>query len=716
MVKYLAPAATTTADTILLDMTTITASCPICLDAFTCARITKCGHLFCLPCLLRHVHSHTAQNVYTHVKCPCCGIPLHVEDVRLVLLESVQPPRVGSTMTLVKLHRGKHCPAPYLPVDHQRRHASPHAAPCMTDADAAYTRFTYIDPVVYSDCLVGNEEQLQQEITTLTHQRQRIVGENYPLDMELLFYTMSLDMVQKELIKARDEAEEEQALMDRYNSSASGMYQPQPIQLTANYVLNHSESTNRTGTVAPLSATFVNDETEMFAMDPLQNEGTVASPSRDDYLLRRRDSIESENAAHKEEEGEGQEEEGDEAHHDEMVHTGGHRRYRGDSIGSELSTDTPNVIRRVRSESITSHGSAESDHIKSPHHYHHHHSHKLEERLLPDLLASMYLDHDATHFYQSKDGQLCFLSRFNMTCLLSDFSTWPPDPMPLSNATTAYQRRKLLPLPDSVEGVVVETETVHLTPDTRKRMPFLSHLPLYTDVCFVELDLHPLLSDVTKVKLKAEFEKRRNRRKSKAEAQKRADRIAKKKEEARVNELKSRLQRVDPNDDFFRPPIIEPEPASLTGEDFGPTLPSSSNTEQRAAAREEASSAAVDAVVVASPPKSKTLSFSQICQTRSTQFTPPLRTTAVSPREEFPALGSSSLATTGIPTQPKRPSVPAGWNDRVKAAYAAAKQNEEEAPSAIEELSISPPNMGGKKKAKGKKIVLFSTGGQRGFG
>ena len=50
--------------------------CPICLDDMVCARITKCGHAYCLPCLLRHVQVHAQSNPYAHVKCPCCAVPL----------------------------------------------------------------------------------------------------------------------------------------------------------------------------------------------------------------------------------------------------------------------------------------------------------------------------------------------------------------------------------------------------------------------------------------------------------------------------------------------------------------------------------------------------------------------------------------------------------------------------------------------------------------
>ena len=87
-------------------------TCPICLDSFTCVRITKCGHCFCLSCLLRYVHTITASSSSTGVKCPCCGLPVHMDDVRPVILESIQPPKVQRRMKMVKLHRLKTCPAP----------------------------------------------------------------------------------------------------------------------------------------------------------------------------------------------------------------------------------------------------------------------------------------------------------------------------------------------------------------------------------------------------------------------------------------------------------------------------------------------------------------------------------------------------------------------------------------------------------------------------
>ena len=133
-VKYLAPA---TGDRNAADSQE---TCPICLDTFTCARITKCGHCFCLPCLMRHNHTSVADNAAIGVKCPCCALAIHVDDIRPVIIESVMTPHVQARIKLVKLHRTKDCPAPYLPQRGQWKHSAPHALPGMTDQDARYSR------------------------------------------------------------------------------------------------------------------------------------------------------------------------------------------------------------------------------------------------------------------------------------------------------------------------------------------------------------------------------------------------------------------------------------------------------------------------------------------------------------------------------------------------------------------------------------------------
>ena len=56
--------------------------CPICLEAaeqMVAPRITKCGHIFCWPCLLQYLNYERAN---AWKKCPLCADPVYKRDIR----------------------------------------------------------------------------------------------------------------------------------------------------------------------------------------------------------------------------------------------------------------------------------------------------------------------------------------------------------------------------------------------------------------------------------------------------------------------------------------------------------------------------------------------------------------------------------------------------------------------------------------------------------
>lgn len=58
--------------------------CPICLEALqeiVAPRVTKCGHIFCWPCLVRYLSYEQKHN---WKKCPLCADPIQKKDVRRV--------------------------------------------------------------------------------------------------------------------------------------------------------------------------------------------------------------------------------------------------------------------------------------------------------------------------------------------------------------------------------------------------------------------------------------------------------------------------------------------------------------------------------------------------------------------------------------------------------------------------------------------------------
>lgn len=60
--------------------------CPICMEPapqMTCPRVTKCGHLYCWPCLLHYL---AYEREYAWKKCPLCADPIYKHDIRRVTI------------------------------------------------------------------------------------------------------------------------------------------------------------------------------------------------------------------------------------------------------------------------------------------------------------------------------------------------------------------------------------------------------------------------------------------------------------------------------------------------------------------------------------------------------------------------------------------------------------------------------------------------------
>ncbi|KAL8688917.1 MAG: hypothetical protein Q9224_004767, partial [Gallowayella concinna] len=84
------------------------ARCPICLSHPVAPRMAKCGHIFCLPCLLRYMHSTDDTGPYPEKrcrwkKCPICWDSVYVSETRPVRWFTGQegdPPQEGCDVVL----------------------------------------------------------------------------------------------------------------------------------------------------------------------------------------------------------------------------------------------------------------------------------------------------------------------------------------------------------------------------------------------------------------------------------------------------------------------------------------------------------------------------------------------------------------------------------------------------------------------------------------
>merc|ERR1712238_530410 len=148
------------------------------------------------------------------------------------------------------------------------------------------------------------------------------------------------------------------------------------------------------------------------------------------------------------------------------------------------------------------------------------------------------------------------IERLKDTKYADDYSQRNPKEQNIEVSDKANTHSTLPPFPDLIHGQVLDSEIVHLTPEIRKRMTFLSHLPLYTDIIFVELNLGIVLSV-------------RN-------PEKKLVNKANIKEEIRIQKQKEQVHLADENDQFFHSTLINTrdEKLQLNGDDFGPVLQS----------------------------------------------------------------------------------------------------------------------------------------------
>uniref|UniRef100_A0A669DQ00 E3 ubiquitin-protein ligase RNF10 n=1 Tax=Oreochromis niloticus TaxID=8128 RepID=A0A669DQ00_ORENI len=78
-------------------------SCPICLYPPVAARITRCGHIFCWPCMLHYL----SLSDKTWSKCPICYEAVHTADLKSVVAMETRQYVAGDKITMRLMRREK---------------------------------------------------------------------------------------------------------------------------------------------------------------------------------------------------------------------------------------------------------------------------------------------------------------------------------------------------------------------------------------------------------------------------------------------------------------------------------------------------------------------------------------------------------------------------------------------------------------------------------
>ena len=92
--------------------------CPICLDVPCIPRFTRCGHIYCLPCLLQFFQTSEASSEglgNNWRSCPVCAEPLHLKQLRPVKFCPATEPQEGEMFHSVLIQKDVGSLRPHLP-------------------------------------------------------------------------------------------------------------------------------------------------------------------------------------------------------------------------------------------------------------------------------------------------------------------------------------------------------------------------------------------------------------------------------------------------------------------------------------------------------------------------------------------------------------------------------------------------------------------------
>ena len=81
--------------------------CPICMEPLkemVCPRITKCGHIYCWPCVLQYLDFEQEHN---WKKCPLCCDPVYKYDLKNVIVSQSKYYKPGNLIKFDLMVRSK---------------------------------------------------------------------------------------------------------------------------------------------------------------------------------------------------------------------------------------------------------------------------------------------------------------------------------------------------------------------------------------------------------------------------------------------------------------------------------------------------------------------------------------------------------------------------------------------------------------------------------
>lgn len=165
--------------------------CPICLYPPIAAKLTRCGHVFCWPCILHYL----ALSDKTWRKCPICYEAIHTADLKSTTIIQQRQFNIGDEITFQLMRRKKGC--------------------MMIEKFEANTNRNELDS--YPLLSAGEESKFSKFLYAKRNdilkiidreQRELVVGQD-PTCPEYVFIQQALDLLKERREKVEEEMEEE---------------------------------------------------------------------------------------------------------------------------------------------------------------------------------------------------------------------------------------------------------------------------------------------------------------------------------------------------------------------------------------------------------------------------------------------------------------------------------------------------------------------------
>lgn len=232
--------------------------CPICLYPPIAAKLTRCGHAYCWPCILHYL----ALSDKTWRKCPICYEAIHTADLKSTTIEQQRQFSIGDEITFQLMRRKKGCMMieKFDPNSHQNTMNSYPLISADNDSKS------------FSKILIANRSDILKIIDR--EQRELIAGQD-PTTPEYIFIQQALDL-QKERREKVEEMKKDKE--DEHSNKAANKLNDEENENDDNLFTENAESLSyeRDVDVSGSESIISNDEnslnTSSLALSSVDNE------------------------------------------------------------------------------------------------------------------------------------------------------------------------------------------------------------------------------------------------------------------------------------------------------------------------------------------------------------------------------------------------------------------------------------------------------------